>query len=162
MASGTIFALSMRSSNGLCLLCRIRRTPTGIYFLVPRSDPGHNVHASYHVDGMHHVKSYGRRMFPTQRQRLDGNFHGAEQLFAYAIPPGDEYLHTIPCRPERFNGVFALGPEHFASGADHTLTVDLVEANGTAILGPWQQQIWQESIRDAVPWILITLWRGLR
>ena len=110
---------------------------------------------------MHHVKSYGDKMFSTQRQRLDGHFHGAEPLFALAIPPGDESQLTIPCVPKQFAGVFELGPEHFCSGSHHTLTVDLVDPYSGALPGPWQEQIWQESIRDAMPWILVTLWRGL-
>ena len=161
MTSGTTYAVSVKSATGPRLLCRLRRAPTGIYFLIPRDDPGHDVHASYHVDGMCHVKSYGDKMFRTQRQRLDGHFRGAEPLFALAIPPGEESLLTIPCRAEQFAGVFELGREHFTSGAHHTLTVDLVEPNSAALPGPWQEQIWQESIRDAVPWILTTLWRGL-
>src|SRR6266852_8321473 len=112
MTSSTIYALSVKSSTGPRLLCRLRRAPTGIYLLIPQGDPRHNVHVSYHVDGMHHVKSYGAKMFPTQRQRLDEHFRGAEPLFALAIPAGYESLLTIPCRAEQFAGVFELGREH--------------------------------------------------
>ncbi len=161
MGLGAIYAVSVRTSSGPRLLCRLKRAPTGIYFLIPRDDPGQDVHASYHLDGMHHVKSYGGKMFPIQRQRLDGHWLGAEPLFALAIPPGEESLLTIPCRPEQFADVFELRPEYFATGAHHTLAVDLVEPNYPALSGSWQEIIWQSSIRDAEPWILTTLWRGL-
>jgi len=162
MRGDTIYAVSVESSTGPRLLCRLKRAPSGIYLLIPGEDRRHNVHVSYHVDGRHHIKSYGDKVFrPQKKQRLDGPFRGAEPLFALAIPPGYESHLTIPCRSEQFPAVFELGCEHFTSGAHHTLTVDLVEPNSAALPGPWQEQIWQESIRDAVPWILTTLWRGL-
>lgn len=35
MTSGTTYAVSVKSSTGPRLLCRLRRAPTGIYFLIP-------------------------------------------------------------------------------------------------------------------------------
>jgi hypothetical protein len=68
--------------------------------LIPRDDRRMNAHASYHTDGMHHVKSYGSTMFPTQRQPLDQNFRGSVDLFAYSIQPGWETQHTLIWRPK--------------------------------------------------------------
>jgi hypothetical protein len=159
--SSPIYAVSVKSSTRPCLLCRIRRAPSGIYMLIPRDNPHQDMHVSYHTRGMHHIKSYGTKIFPTPSQPLGEHFCGAVSLFAYAIPPGDETKYTRSWQPEKFTRVFELGPEHFIGLGTHTLTVDLVEPNHAALPGPWREQIWQESIRDAVPWILITLWRGI-
>jgi len=128
MTTSSIHAVSMRSAGGAYLLCRLKRAPSGIYYLIPRDDPDHDVHASYHVDGKHHVKSYGSRVLTTiQRQRLDGQFRGAEPLFAQAILPGEESMLTIPCDPGKFDTLLEIDAGHFTSGVHHTLAVDLVE-----------------------------------
>lgn len=161
LTSADTYAVSVSNGGSKLLLCRLRRAPTGIYFLIPLEDPRRDVHASYHVDGKRHVKSYGGKMFVTQCQRLDGPWRGAESLFALAIQPGEEARLTIACQPATFAGVLDIPYNTFSPGHHHTLTVDLVEPGHAALPGPWREIVWQATVNDAVPWLLVTLWRGL-
>ena len=63
--------------------------------------------------------------------------------------------------PEEFVEVFEIPREQFAGDEHHTFAVDLVEPGRNAVPGPWKEMVVQKSFQDAVPWILVTLWRGM-
>ena len=157
----TMYAVAIRNGNGLWLLARIRRSRSGVYFLMQRDDPDWDPHASYHQDGTSHVRSYEWTHFETQRQKPDASFRGVETVFAMAIQPGEAALYKIPCDAGKFNHVFEIPIEQFPRGEHHTLSVDLVEPGKTAAPEPWKEIVVQKSFQDAAPWILATLWRGM-
>lgn len=157
-----LYAVALRDSEGLWLLSRIRRSRKGdVYVLFPRDEPGWNPHASYHHDGTRHVRSHGGRYLVDQRPRPDATtFRGVESVFALALPPGDVALIRTPCQTHEFSDVFEIGREHLPLEESHALAVDLVEPGHGALAGRWREVVTQQSFRDAVPWVLVTLWRG--
>ncbi len=161
-SDGTMYAVAVRDDNGLRLLARVRRSKAGdIYFLIPRDDPDWNPHASYHQSGASFVRSYKWKHLSTQRQKPNCTFRGVKTVFALAIQPGEVALHTTPCVVGEFNEVFEIPSNQFPQAEHHTLVVDLVEPGNSAAAGPWKEIVLQKSFQDAVPWILITLWRGM-
>ena len=160
-SEGAVYAVAIRNSDGLWLLARIRRSRSGIYFLMQRDPPGWNPHASYHQSGISQVRSYGWTHFRTQGQRPDATFRGVATVFSMAIPPGEEALYKTPCDTGKFDDVFQIPKEQFLPGEPHTLVADIVEPGMAAAPGPWRDIVVQKSFQDAVPWILVTLWRGL-
>ena len=159
-SKGSVYAVAVRDREDLWLICRIRRSTTGIYFLIPRDDPDWDPHASYHQDGQRHVKDRGGKYIAAQRQRLDESFRGAESLFAMALPPGQTDRLKTPCKPEEFSAVFEIDREFFLPEEDHALVVDLVEPGQDVLTGPWREVVMQRLITDGTPWIVVTLWRG--
>lgn len=161
-SDGVMYAVGLRADDGLWLLARIRRSVSGdVYYLMPRWDPDWNPHASYHKNGVTHVRSYKWKHVPSQRQTPNASFRGVETVFAEAFNPGEVLRHRTPCVADEFDQVFEIPSEKFPPGDHHTLAVDLVEPEGRAAPGPWKEIVAQTSFRDAVPWILVTLWRGL-
>ncbi len=158
---GAIYAVAIRDGNGLWLLARIRRSKSGIYFLMQRDTPDWNPHASHHQSGISQVRSYKWKYFETQKQKLDATFRGVATVFAMGISPGEEDLYKIPCDTGKFDGVFEIPSELFHAGEPHTLVADIIEPGMAAAPGPWVNIVGQKSFQDAEPWILVTLWRGL-
>ncbi len=157
-----MFGVAVRDDSGLRLLASVCRSKAGdVYFLIPRDDPEWNVHASYHESGESHVRSYRWTYLRTRRQRPNSSFHGAECVFALAIPPGEVALHTTPYDVREFNDIFEIPNNQFRPAEHHTLVVDLIEPGAAATGGTWKEIVLQKTIQDAVPWILITLWRGI-
>ena len=149
---GFMYAVAVRDREDLWLLCRVRRSrERDVYVLLPRDEPGWDPHASYHQDGVRHVRSQGGRYLVDQRQRPDETFRGAESVFALAVQPGEVALLQTPCKSEQFSDVFEIGREHFPLEEHHALAVDLVEPGHDALTGPWREVVLQKSFRDAVP-----------
>jgi len=162
MADDVIYAVAIRDDVGLWLLCRIRRSSRGdVYVLFPRDEPGWDPHASYHRDGTRHVRSHGGRYLTEQRQRPDASFRGTESVFALAIQPGEPAMFKTPCDAAKFADVLAIPRQDLPLDEHHTLAVDLVEPGNDASPLPWRAMVLQRSFRDTVPWILVTLGRGI-
>lgn len=158
-----MYAVALRADDGLWLLARIRRWDTGdVYYLMPRADPELNAHASYHSSGITHLRSYEWKRFSTQRQKPDPSFKGTECVFAEAFQPGDVSRCRTPCDASQFDAVFEIPIDNFPPDQHHTLVVDLVAPGAGPSSGPWTQIVMQEHFRDTVPWISVTLWRGLK
>lgn len=68
---------------------------------------------------------------------------------------------SVPCVPKDFADVFEIPHERLPPDEHHTLAVDLVEPGKDALAGPWREVASQKCFQDALPWILVTLWRGL-
>jgi hypothetical protein len=152
------YAVAVREDFDLWLTLWVRRSRKGEFFVVaPRSDGYWNPHTSYHLDGMLHMKSYGRKVLPsTMRQPLTGVFRGTEHLGAYT-GHGPKGVGAI-CDPTAFSGIIevargVLGPR------DGMITVDLVEPNCEPIVAFPRAKITQRKVfRDFLPWIVITIW----
>jgi hypothetical protein len=86
--------------------------------LYPRGDRDWDAHASYHLDGTFHQKSYGTIWgTPQRRQPLTEAFKGSEHLGTYA-GHGTKSIGAV-CHPAAFTGVMIvepgiLGPRHGA------------------------------------------------
>jgi hypothetical protein len=70
------YAVAVREGTNLWLTLWVRRSPRGEFFvLMPRADRRRNPHASYHLDGTFHMKSYDRAgLKATKQQPLTGTF----------------------------------------------------------------------------------------
>jgi hypothetical protein len=119
------YAVAIRDGSDLWLTMWVRCTPKGeIFIFYPRGDRDADPHASYHVDGRLHQKSYGAKVLPPQqRQRLDGIFEGSEHIGNYG---GHGKGTGAVCDPKAFDGVVIvepgiLGPHH------GSVVFDLVE-----------------------------------
>src|SRR5262245_59348177 len=154
-----MFGLAVRDSTDLRLIARIRRSKSGIYYLMPRNERGWDPHASYHADGTRHVRMHGEKSFVTSHQPLGDSFKGVVPFFWESIQPG-EIRYTRPFDRSRFTDVFEIGATAFSPTEVRVIAVDLSEPGGSALLGPSTDVIAQHVFRDAIPWILVTVWRG--
>ena len=168
--TSALHAIAVRDAQGLHLVARVARRPSGIYYLIPRdakafqidSDENWDPHVSYHADGSHHIKSFGQlALTRMKRQALNSTFSGAEPLFAQSFQPGD--LHNLPTlsNASSFVDVFEIPVDRLRASDHYTLALDLLEPGAGRLGGPWLEVVLEHSFQDASPWIHATLWRGL-
>jgi hypothetical protein len=94
------YAVAIPDGSNLWLTMWVRCNHKGeIIIMYPRGDCDWQPHASYHVDGRLHQKSYGFKTLPMQRQRLDGVFKGSENLGRYK---GHGTVTGAVCEPNAF------------------------------------------------------------
>lgn len=163
-------AIAVRDAQGLHLVARVARRPSGIYYSIPRDAKAFQIdsaenwdpHASYHADGTHHIKSFGQlALTRVKRQPLSSAFSGAEPLFAQSFQPRD--LHNLPMLSDAsvFADVFEIPVDRLTSADHYTLALDLLAPGARRLRGPWLEAVLEHSFQDALPWIHATLWRGL-
>jgi hypothetical protein len=149
------YSVAVREGADLWLTLWVRRSPKGEFFVfLPRSDKRWNPHASYHLDGNFHSKTFNdtKMGLPKKRQPLTGVFRGTENLGSYA-GHAPKAVGAI-CDPAAFSGVVevpagVLGPRH------GTVVVDLVEPGCEPISWPFAHVARQEVFRDFIPWVVI-------
>src|SRR5258708_13438470 len=79
-----LYAVAIRDGSNLWLTLWVRRSRKGdVFVLVPRAERKWTPHASYHVDGTLHVKSYNRVSVSTKRQALTGTFKGPQNVCCF-------------------------------------------------------------------------------
>ena len=148
------YAVAVREGSDLWLTLWVKRSKKGEFFvMVPRKDPGWDVHTSYHLNGRWHMKSFGRVIKSEQRQPLRGTFRGAEHLGAN-MGHGPRHVGAI-CDPTDFSAVVevgagVLGPVHGA------VVVDLVELGCEPI--PCDNVVQRHDFHDTVPSIVIRVY----
>jgi hypothetical protein len=153
-----LYAAAVRDASDLWLVLWVKRNTKSDYFVMfPRDEPGWNPHASYHRDGHCNQKSHDRKMIDSQRQVPGSGFKGTEQMLT-TIDLKSVQAAKAFCDPSQFNGVLEIPGEILYQGS-HTVTVDLTEANGSALSQPWSQIVVQRRFLDAVPEVLLTAWR---
>jgi len=118
------YAVAIRDGSDLWLTMWVRCSPSGeIFVMYPRGD-GRDAHASYHLDGTFHMKSY-RRALPgmlQKKQPLNEDFRGGEHLGSFK-GHGTKRIGAV-CDPEVFDGVVVV--EHGILGPLHgSVVVDL-------------------------------------
>src|SRR5262249_25421835 len=75
------YAVAVRDGSDLWLTLWVKRSKKGEFFImVPRQDPGWDVHTSYHLDGTMHMKSFGHKRVSKKLQPLTNAFKGTEHL----------------------------------------------------------------------------------
>jgi hypothetical protein len=166
------YAVAVRDGSDLWLVLWVRRSPKGEFFvMVPRgeafaimerSGPGRksrkrdwNPHASYHLDGSLHMKSYDDRVLPPQKcQPLTGKFKGTVHLASFS-GHGPRGVGAI-CDPTDFSGIVVLPPD--ALGPGHgTITVDLTEPGHEPLsLGANWKVVERQEFQDFLPRVVIS------
>jgi len=128
------YGVALRDGSELWLTMWVRCSLKGeVFVMYPRAEAG-NPHASYHLDGTLHNKSYGKAHFPKKRQPLDADFRESEPLGLFM---GHGKGSGAVCDPSVFDGLVIvepgiLGPKHGSIG------VDLIAAGYEAT---WEQDI---------------------
>ena len=154
-----MYAVAVRDDQ-LNLILRIRRSPKGdVYALVPRDRPKDwKPHASYHASGQYHHKSSGRPYLIRELQKPDDQFCGTWDLITMGVASNEPRLINSPCQTETFSDVFEIPVGELRAERYQTyLSVDLVEPGGQPIVYPGSMILRQNTFRDAVPWIMVTL-----
>jgi hypothetical protein len=150
------YAVAVRDGSDLRLALWVLRSRKGEFFvLLPRGDRDWNVHASYHLDGTRHLKSFDQKVLPaTKCQPLTGTFRGAESLVAFS-GYGPKSVGAV-CDPAAFSEVIEIAPGVLGP-RDGAITVDLVEPGCNPPAYPWANIFRREFIRDKPPWVVITI-----
>lgn len=154
-----LYAVAVRDNAHLWLVLWVKRSTRGEYFVMfPRDEAGWDPHASYHRDGRHHHKSHDRKMIITPRQPPTVGFRGTEQMLTTPIELENVRAVKALCDPSQFTGVFEI-PGGLLRQRGSGVAVDVTEANGPPLAQPWSEIVMQARFSDAVPEVLLTLWR---
>jgi hypothetical protein len=130
------YAVAIRDGSDLWLTLWVRCSRKGeIFVMYPRPDRDWQAHASYHLDGTLHQKSYGTVGISMKRQPLAGPFRESEHLGTYA-GHGPKSTGAV-CDPTAFDGVVIVEPG-ILGPRDGSVGVDLVE--------PGYEPEWERSI----------------
>lgn len=150
------YAVAVREGSDLFLALWVKHSVKGEFFvMLPRLDQDWDVHASYHLDGMRHIKSDGRMALPpVKRQPLTAAFRGTENLVSFA-GYGPKTVGAI-CDPSAFTAVVELAPGILRSN-DGQIAVDLVGPNCQPSALPWTKIVRQEVFHDMFPGVMITI-----
>src|SRR5262249_15966164 len=145
------YAVAVRDGSDLWLTLWVKRSKKGEFFImVPRQDPGWDVHTSYHLDGTMHIKSFGHKHVSKKLQPLTNAFKETEHL-GYQMGHGPKRVVAID-DPADFSGVVEVAPG-ILGPRDGNVVVDLVEPNREPL--DWLNVVQKEVFRDTVPWIVI-------
>jgi hypothetical protein len=145
------YAVAIRKNSDLWLTLWVKRNRKGEFFvMVPRADGELNAHASYHLSGRFHFKSYGRAGITKDIQPLTGKFIGAENLGQFA---GHGTRGGAICDPADFTG-FVEVPDGILGPAKGAVLVDLVEPSCSphSLLG---KIVREQTFKDTIPCVVI-------
>lgn len=148
------YAIAIDDGTGLGLTFWIKRSSRGEIFLLYPREAEMDPHASYHLDGTFHYKSYGRIMSSERRQPLNANFKGAEHLGKFGGHGPGPRIQEL----DHFDDVI-VPPPNSLGGRFGSILVDLVSPGEPAV------QRHREGIRivaervyeDAIPWIIVAI-----
>jgi hypothetical protein len=155
-----MFAVAVRDGADLFLVLSICRGPQGdVYVNFPRDhEPDWKPHSSYHASGQHHQKSFGHKALVHHRQKPNANFSGTENVVTTGIALDEPRAINKPCDVADFQEVFEIPLSELRPEQYRTLvSVDMTEPSGQPIITPGATVIRQAVFKDAVPWILVTL-----
>jgi hypothetical protein len=146
------YAVAINDGVDLRVSLWVRRAPHICVVLQPR-DREWNPHATYHLDGRYHNKSYGVALGTQQRQRLD-NFKGAEHLGVFMG-------HGAPlpkCNPSDYTDVITVAPD-VLTGFKGGVMVDLVEPGSAAnpLHREFHEVIQERTYKDFSPWVVVAV-----
>jgi hypothetical protein len=149
-------AVAIREGLNLWLTLVVERSPEGdVYVLVPRPEEDWNVHASYHVSGKQHIKSYGDEMVSKQGQPLNGQFRGSENVTCFAGHGHDTDLAIYDSK--LFDAAVKVAPG-VLTPAGGTVCVDLVEPGCQPVTAPTAHKIVQREVFSTPePHLVITI-----
>jgi hypothetical protein len=130
------YGVALRDGSELWLTMWVRCSAKGeIFVMYQRADAG-NPHASYHLDGTYHHKSYGSTGIRQTKQPLSATLKGSEHLGMYM---GHGKSTGAVCDPKAFDGLVIvdpgiLGPKHGSVGVD--------------LVAPGYEATWSRDIAD--------------
>jgi len=156
------YAVAVRDGNELFLFLTIARAPAGdVYVNILHGQNGPEwkpwePHASYHASGQHHQSSFDRKGLVFKRQRPDQNFRGAENVVTMPFPASEAHRLNKPCNSADFHSVLEISTNDLAA-ANTDISIDVAAPNAGAIIRPGAKIIQQIEFKDAVPWILVTV-----
>jgi hypothetical protein len=138
----------------------VRREPKGdVYVNWPRDDLKWKPHASFHASGQHHQKSHNRKMALAHCEKPDANFRGARMVAGTPISADEPRTINRPCELVAFGGVVEIPlSELRLEKYRNMITVEIVEPNHVADIVPNGRIVRQAVFKDAMPWIVVTLW----
>jgi len=166
VATSSIYGIGVRDAAGLHLIARIARRPSGIFYLIPRSnaefrieaDRNWDPHVSYHADGQHHVKSFDQRVSsPYYRQPLDQRFSGTEPLFDQSFQPGEFSRVPVLVNTSSLALVFEIPAASIDSTATYVISVSLLAPHAALPQRDWLAVVAEQTFCDAKPWIHVAL-----
>jgi hypothetical protein len=155
------YAIAVRDGKNLLLHLTVCRSASGdVYVNVPRDhEPKWKPHSSYHASGQHHHKSFNHKALLKHRQKPGANFRGTENVVTQTISVDEVRAVNSICRPADYEQVFEVPADQLGTGQT-LVSVDLSEPNGKPIITPGPKTLQEHSIRDGVPWILITVFEN--
>jgi hypothetical protein len=130
------YGVALRGEAALWLTMWVRCSAKGeVFVMYPRADGG-NPHASYHLDGSYHHKSYSSAGIRQTKQPLNAAFRESEHLGLYM---GHGKSTGAVCDPAAFDGLVIvqpgiLGPKHGSVGID--------------LVAPGYEATWSRDIAD--------------
>jgi hypothetical protein len=148
------YAVAIRGAD-LWLTLWVRCNRKGeIFIMIPRGDRDWDPHASYHLDGTFHGKSYGTMGISQKKQPLTAAFRGIEYLGTHS---GHGKSIGAVCDPKAFDGVVIVEPG-ILGPRDGAVAVDLIEPGYEPPPHPdtHQRQVFP---RDGRPSVVITILR---
>lgn len=149
---GHSYAVAIDDGADLRVTLWVKRSPKVCVVLQPR-DREWDPHATYHVDGWYHNKSFGMAMGGQQRQPL-GNFKGTEHLGYF----GGHGAPLPKCHESDFTDVIAVTPA-VLRGIKGGVMVDLVEP-GVAP-NPLHRELYdvvqERTYKDYSPWVVVAV-----
>lgn len=148
------YAVAIEDGADLRLALVVRRSRKGEYFVLMPRDGDWDPHASYHLDGRYHQKSYNQVLMPKTRQRLD-QFKGTEHLGVFM---GFGTGAAPICNPANFTSVLEV-PPGILDSMNGCVLIDLVDAdtppNPIHRQSPGQRITHEETYRDSSPAVVI-------
>jgi hypothetical protein len=153
---GYCYAIAINDGSLLRLTLWIRRALNGECFIMYPRDSEWNPHASYHLGGQYHNKSYGMKSGTQKRQRID-QFKGAEKLGAFYGHGPDG---TPICDPDQFTSVLTV-PLGILEPLHGCVMVELVEPGKFVSakrddLGSLMVTH-EEIYRESTPWLVVAI-----
>lgn len=156
-----MYAVSVRDNEELFLILRIRRNRRGeIFCMFPRPGrEGWDPHASYHLDGKYHHKSFDHKMIVTQGPPLDQNFCGSINLLTTSIKRPDVRAINVICNPDNFDKMLEIPVDEISEDnkVQTSITIDITEPGLSANIIRGSRLVDQLEINDRHPSILITV-----
>lgn len=154
------YAVAVRDTE-LYLELRIRRADSGVYVVFERPPKQigprkWNPHASYHKDGWRHQKSFREEWFKEQRQPLDNNFRGTEQVVATPLMSGSS--NGTKCNPQDFSDVLEIPLADVRPDCCTSVSVDLTEPGVQPTLLPGAVIVQQKVFNGWVPCLVVTVY----
>jgi hypothetical protein len=150
-----------RADSTLALFLRVVRSTSGIYVVFAAGQPrsGHDPHASWHVDGRVHHKSFSHEVFPRRRRQPLGSFSGVEPFVVTSTTRADTpYLPD--CNPSDFDAVTEIPVDFLNDPPTGTqVHVELLGPGAQPVLLPFEHRLLQRAvIDDGTPTIAVSIY----
>jgi hypothetical protein len=156
------YAVAVRDGQP-SLVLGIRRTPQGDSYVewpgrTPRKwDP----HTSYHASGEHHHQAFGKNVVVDHRQPPDANFSGTQQIVSTPISADEPAKINVVCDTSRYSETLEISVTTLSNKKYKThIAIDATTPNSAAIIPDASAILQQVTLCDAIPWILVTLFRA--